>query len=87
MSKLHYEIVESSDRLCIKLGSFCANIEVDDFKWSELTNAITEFILQDDLPEAEQTVAYKAYMNGAASIAIARNRNGNLEVIMEDPSE
>lgn len=87
MSKIHYEIIESSDRLCIKLGSLCANIEVDDFKWSELTNALTEFVLQEDLPEAEQTVAYKAYKYGVASIAIARNNNGNLEVIMEDPSK
>lgn len=84
MSKLHYEFIESSDRLCFKFGSLYANIEVDDFKWSELTEVITEFILQDELPEAEQSVAYKAYMNGAASIAIARNSNGNLEVIMED---
>lgn len=86
MSKMHYEVVESCDSTIIKTGNFIANIEVDDFKWSEITNLIDEFYLQDELPEEQQSPAYKAWMNNVAPLSIVRN-NGTLEVKMVDPSE
>lgn len=85
MSKIHYEIVESSTGLSIKSGSFFANIEVEDFKWSELSSLIDEFYQQEELPVEEQSPTYKAYKYGAAPIAITRNSNGNLEYSMVEP--
>lgn len=83
---MHYEVVESCDSIIIKTGSFIATLDTDNINLRELINLIDNFYLQDELPEEQQTPAYKAWCVGAAPLAIVSN-NDTLEIRMVDPSE
>lgn len=87
MSKVHFEVVESKYGLTIKSGSFAATTEVDDFKWCKLSNLISDFYLQDELLEEQQSPAYKAWIYGAASLSIIRDDNGTLVITMASVEE
>ena len=87
MSKIHFEVVESEYGLTIKSGSFAATTKVDDFKRYELSNLIGEFYLQDELPEEQQSPAYKAWIYGAASLSIIRDNNRTLVITMASVEE
>lgn len=87
MSKIHFEVVESEYGLTIKSGSFAATTEVDDFKWCELSNLISDFYLQDELPEEHQSPTYKVWIYGAASLSIIRDDNGTLVITMASVEE
>lgn len=87
MGKIHFEVVESGYGLTIKSGSFIATTKVDDFKQYELSNLIGEFSLQDELPNEQQSPAYKTWIYGVASLSIIRDDNGILVITMASVEE
>ena len=87
MSKIHFEEMRSEQRLTIKSRSFIATTKVDNFKQYELSNLINEFYLQDELPEEQQSSAYKVWIYGAASLSIIRDDNGTLVITMASVEE
>ena len=87
MSKIHFEEMKSKQRLTIKSGSFIATTKVDGFKQYELSNLIGEFYLQDELPEEQQSPAYKAWIYNAASLSIIRDDNETLVITIASVEE
>ena len=87
MSNIYFEVVESRYGLTIKSESFIATTKVNNFKQYQLSNLIGEFYLQDELPEEQQSSAYKVWIYEAVSLSIIRDDNETLVITLSSVEE